>query len=242
MSGCLRPLTRRCATGSIFPVGGQASSILHAEQAKLNAAGRMADDRTRVHQLASRNSARALGLCGRWDTDPVNAVLFHFSEDPSIERFVPHVPRTNLAHPPSVWAIDERHAPLYWFPRNCPRVTVWSGDRFERSGFRETFCTLADRVHGVELGWLPAIRAASLYRYHFGASPFRPWPDASGQWISESPVEPVAIEPVGDLLDAHVEAGIELRAVPSLWPLHDLARSDRWDFSIVRMRYALPRP
>jgi hypothetical protein len=34
---------------------------------------------------------------------------------------------------------------------------------------------------------------------------------------------------------------IELRLVPSLWPLHDLAVSDRWDFSIVRMRNARPR-
>jgi hypothetical protein len=47
---------------------------------------------------------------------------------------------------------------------------------------------------------------------------------------------------MGDLLDEHVAAGIELRAAPSLWPLHDLAVSDRWDFSIVRMRNALPRP
>ena len=49
------------------------------------------------------------------------------------------------------------------------------------------------------------------------------------------------VEPVGDLLAAHAGAGIELRIVPSLWPLHDLAVSDRWDFSIVRMRNARPR-
>ena len=39
---------------------------------------------------------------------------------------------------------------------------------------------------------------------------------------------------------AHVEAGIELRLVPSLWPLHGLAVSDRWGYSIVRMRNAAP--
>ena len=33
---------------------------------------------------------------------------------------------------------------------------------------------------------------------------------------------------------------IELRAVPSLWPIRDLAVSDRWDFSIVRMMNARP--
>ncbi len=52
---------------------------------------------------------------------------------------------------------------------------------------------------------------------------------------------------MGDLLDAHAAAGIELRVVPSLWPLHDAVAygpgaSTTWDFSIVRMRNARPRP
>ena len=55
----------------------------------------------------------------------MEAVLFHFSEDPTLQRFVPHVPRTNPAHEPAVWAIDDDHAPLYWFPRACPRITAW---------------------------------------------------------------------------------------------------------------------
>lgn len=45
--------------------------------------------------------------------------LYHFSEDPSIERFVPHVPRTNPTHPPAVWAIDEVHAPLSGSPETA---------------------------------------------------------------------------------------------------------------------------
>src|SRR3954464_3428258 len=53
------------------------------------------------------------------------SALFHFSEDPSIERFVPHVPKTNPTHRAGVWAIDHERAPLYWFPRECPRVTIW---------------------------------------------------------------------------------------------------------------------
>ena len=64
---------------------------------------------------------------------------------------------------------------------------------------------------------------------------------ASGRWVSHPMVEPIDVEPVGDLLDAHADAVIELRAVPSLWPLHDLVQSDRWDFSIVRMHNAEAR-
>lgn len=44
------------------------------------------------------------------------------------------------------------------------------------------------------------------------------------------------MQPVGDLLTAHPDAGIEMRVVPSLWPLHDLAMSGGWDVSSVRMR------
>ena len=36
-------------------------------------------------------------------------------------------------------------------------------------------------------------------------------------------------------------ADIELRAVPSLWPIRDLAPSGPWDFSIVRFMNARPR-
>ncbi len=168
-------------------------------------------------------------------------VLFHFSEDPTIERFVPHVPATNPGQAPAVWTIDEEHAPLYWFPRDCPRVTAWPRAAAARSAFEAAFTTTARRVHAIEAGWLARVRRVELFRYTFAAGDFAPWADATGQWVADHAVVPVAVEPVGDLLAAHAAAAIELRVVPSLWPLHDLAVSDRWDFSIVRMGNAQPR-
>jgi Family of unknown function (DUF6886) len=44
-------------------------------------------------------------------------VLHHFSEDPSIARFVPHVPKTNPTRRAAVWAIDADHpriTPSLW--------------------------------------------------------------------------------------------------------------------------------
>jgi hypothetical protein len=119
-------------------------------------------------------------------------------------------------------------------------VTAWPRDAHERAAFCEAFWTIADRVHVIELGWLHSLQTTTLYRYRLDALSFRPWPDASGQWISESVVEPIAVDGVGDLLARHAEAAIELRVVPSLWPVHDLAVSDRWDYSIVRMSNAQP--
>ena len=168
-------------------------------------------------------------------------MLFHFSEDPTITRFVPHVPHTNPDHPPAVWAIDAQHAPLYWFPRDRPRVTSWPRDDVEAIAFREAFVTEASRVHAIESAWLDRVRTAEVHCYEFDASAFTPWSLASGQWIATCDVEPLSISPLGDLLEAHVRAGIELRVVPSLWPLHDLAVDDRWDFSVVRMANAAAR-
>ncbi len=168
--------------------------------------------------------------------------LFHFSPDPAIGRFTPHVPATNPGQPPSVWAIDAEHAPLYWFPRDCPRVTAWPRGAIERYQFREAFSTVAERVHAIELRWLPILASTVLYRYRFDGSVFRPWTDASGQWVSDTAVEPIDVERLDDLIGCHVAAGIELRAVPNLWPVRDLAVGGAWDFSIVRFQQALPRP
>jgi len=169
-------------------------------------------------------------------------VLYHFSEDPSITRFIPHVPRTNPEHRRAVWAIDAEHAPLYWFPRDCPRVTIWPLRREHLPRFEKRFATLAPRLHAIECGWLDRMRSAELFRYELDAKSFVPWEEANGQWISEYDVVPRAVEPVGDLLAAHAAANIELRIVPSLWPLHDVAVHGEFDFSIVRMHNALPRP
>ena len=168
--------------------------------------------------------------------------LFHFSHDPAIEHFTPHVPATNPGQSPSVWAIDAQHAPLYWFPRDCPRVTAWPRNAIEQKHFREAFCTVASRVHAIELDWLPILASTVLYRYRFEDSAFHPWAEASGQWVSDIVVDPIEVERIDDLVGCHVAAGIELRAVPNLWPLRDLASAGPWDFSIVRFQHASPHP
>ena len=91
------------------------------------------------------------------------------------------------------------------------------------------------RVHATEFRWLERMRSTTLYRYSFDATDFRRWEDASGYWVCDHTVRPLVVEPVGDLLDAHDRAGIELRLVQSLWPLIDRAtHGNGWDFSIVR--------
>ena len=82
------------------------------------------------------------------------------------------------------------------------------------------------------------MRTTTLSRYELPDDGFVPWAEADGQWISEVELEPLAVEPVGDLLDVHGEAGIELRRLESLWPLRDEVAASSWPFSIIRMVYA----
>jgi hypothetical protein len=49
----------------------------------------------------------------------VTAALWHFSEDDSIRRFEPRAKEEHDCEEPLVWAIDDAHAPAYWFPREC---------------------------------------------------------------------------------------------------------------------------
>ena len=167
--------------------------------------------------------------------------LFHFSHDPAIERFVPHVPATNPDQPPAVWAIDEHHQSAYWFPRDCPRATVWPRDEHERIGFEASFDTTAPRVHFVERRWADRLNEPPLHRYEFDPEPFRTWPAAAGQWTSPTEVRPIAIEPVGDVRRRHADAGIDLRVVDDLWPWVDRIVDGPWEFSCIRLRYATPR-
>lgn len=99
---------------------------------------------------------------------------------------------------------------------------------------------LPHRVHAIELRWLAALSTTVLYRYRFDAEAFRPWSEASGQWIADEAIKPLDVERIPDLAQCHVSADIELRAVPSLWPIRDLACSGPWDFSVVRFTNARP--
>ncbi len=53
-------------------------------------------------------------------------------------------------------------------------------------------------------------------------------------------VTPLEVRPVVDLLRRLVEAGVELRVTPSLWPLNRAVVSSTLHYSAIRMRNAAP--
>ena len=165
--------------------------------------------------------------------------LWHVSESASIERFEPHVSATAAEAEPLVWAIDTRHLPLYWFPRDCPRGTFWATPASTPAD-RERLLRGAARVHAVETVWLDRIRSTTVVAYRLPEETFEPHPEVGGYWISRATVEPLEVAPLGGLVRLHEEAGIELRALENLWPLWNEIVASSLEFSGMRLRNALP--
>ncbi|HEY1821675.1 MAG TPA: hypothetical protein VGG83_17260 [Trebonia sp.] len=168
--------------------------------------------------------------------------LWHFSEEPSLGLFEPRPLAADPSSAPLVWAVDTRHAPMFWFPRDCPRGCIWPvssttpADRerfFGQSG--------AARVHVIEGGWLERVRACRLYAYRLPADAFSPH-EVGGYWVSQETVEAVERVLIDDLLARHATAGIELRITPSVWPFWRRVTASSVEFSASRLRNAADHP
>lgn len=169
--------------------------------------------------------------------------LWHVSEDPGLARFEPHRAKTALTDEPLVWAIDTRHLPLYWFPRDCPRCTFWASERTSDADV-ERFLDgdRALRVHVIEDRWLDRVAATRLHLYRMPAESFIESLDTAGYWMSRGPVEALERVTIDDLRGRHAEARIPLRTIPNIWPLWDPVVASTLEFSGMRLRNAIARP
>jgi hypothetical protein len=158
-------------------------------------------------------------------------VLWHFSEDPSISRFLPRDGK--------VWAIDDAHSWLYWFPRDCPRACFWAVEpTTDEDVDRWLDGDRSRRVAAIETGWLERMRNIRLYAYRM---PFEPFDVVADDrfYIASKPVDAIERVELGDLLTRHAEAGVELRIAPSLYPLWDKVIETSLEFSGIRLRNAV---
>ena len=171
--------------------------------------------------------------------------LFHFSDDPSIETFVPRPVRVPSERPPGqewlngplVWAVSEERQATYLFPRDCPRILLWptpsTTDEDRARWWGDRTCRM---IAHVEWAWLERIRTAALHRYELPAETFEPL-EGGWMWVSRSPVRPIDAHPCGNLLDALSADGVELRVMDRLTPLREV-----WSTSLhasgIRLRHA----
>jgi hypothetical protein len=165
--------------------------------------------------------------------------LWHVSEDDSIAQFSPHLQPEHDADEPLVWAVDTRHLPLYWFPRDCPRATLWADPATSDADVaRFLGGDRARRVHAVELSWLEPMRIVRLLAYRLPQETFEPYEHAGGYWISRTAVDPIELVELGDLIAQHERAGIELRGLDRLLPFWDEVMASTLQYSAMRLRNA----
>ncbi len=186
--------------------------------------------------LLAREPAPPYAVEGRF-------ALWHFSEDASLRRFLPRASPANPGAPPLVWAVDTRHAPMFWFPRDCPRGCVWPVSTTTRDD-RERFFgqTSATRIHVIENAWLERVRTCRLFAYRLPRQAFWPHEEVGGYWIADEQVDAIDRVDAGDLLGRHAAAGIELRVTPSIWPFWRRVIASTVEFSGSRLRNAAPDP
>src|SRR5689334_21974680 len=99
--------------------------------------------------------------------------LYHFREDPGIEQFVPRPPQNHPDAAPRVWAIDDWHSPLYFFPADCPRVCYWPLPTTTLEDLDLYWPDPSPRmVIVIEERWLPMLQRTTLYRYEFEEDDF----------------------------------------------------------------------
>ncbi|ASJ54127.1 hypothetical protein BP422_11565 [Brevibacillus formosus] len=165
--------------------------------------------------------------------------LFHYSEDPAIAIFQP---RAHPSHPtldPAVWAIDEERAPMYYLPRDCPRICFYKkADSVPADVERFLGLTSAKMVIAIESKWYPALTQTTLYEYTFSPESFYCWDEGAGYYLSKETVTPLDVRPLRDLVHCLSQADIELRITPSLLPLRDSLPQSSLHYSMIRMRNA----
>ena len=166
--------------------------------------------------------------------------LYHFSENPSIERFVPLPVRIGPSDEALVWAVDRANCHQFYFPRDCPRVVISKSSQTSAVD-SETFFghTTADVIAAIESRWLGRMLSTTIYRYTLPAMGFELRNESAGYWVSERECRPLDIEPIPDLMAALVDAGIDLRIMPSLVPLRDAVIESTVEFDIIRWRNAI---
>lgn len=170
--------------------------------------------------------------------------LFHFSETPGINAFVPRAvrvpapraPGMDWLNGPLVWAVEEQHQRLYLFPRDCPRILLWATAQTTAHDRATWLDTAGTALAYIERAWLDCFSQATLWRYELPAHSFTDLGDA-GMWVSRSRIDPIAVTQVVDLGASLAQCQTELRVVDSL-----LSLRDAWNSSLhvsgIRLRHA----
>jgi hypothetical protein len=170
--------------------------------------------------------------------------IFHISENGEIDIFNPRPSPShfNNLNGDIVFGVSDKLLHNYLLPRDCPRVTYYASDKTSHLD-KDTFLqTSADFVISIESKWLPIIQKTTLFCYEFEGKTFTLLDECADYYISYQKVKPVRVKRIDNILDELFRRGnLELRILSNLWTIADKVSSSSLNFSLIRMRNAIPK-
>lgn len=164
--------------------------------------------------------------------------LFHVSENPCIEKFIPRY--SARIDKSIVWAISEPKLVNYLLPRDCPRICFSTGDRSLPSDCHRLLGS-SEQVIAIESNWYERAIETSLYLYEMPCETFTLFDSIAGYYVSQLEVVPTRLNVIKQPVKEIVSRNVELRILPTLWQLHDDVVNSTLNFSVIRMKHARPR-
>ena len=161
--------------------------------------------------------------------------LYHYSNDGTIEVFEPRPPKNHPSARPAVWAIDELHSPLYFYPRECPRVAWWRLPNSDSEDIKQFLPSGKPWHMAIAPEWEAAWRAGSLYRYELSCDTFFDRED-HGCHVSYEPVRPIHVIKLTDLPDLVPSDRIAIEIRNDLAELVPKLLASTLHCSAIRMR------
>lgn len=165
--------------------------------------------------------------------------LFHVSDNPNISIFHPHVPMTQPSLPPYVWAIHRDKLPLYYFPRDCPRVAYWMKSDTTTAD-QDKYEITADQkmIVYIEREWMEQWKSAVLYCYEFPSNSFWCIDSNVGYYVSEESVIPRNRYVLDDLESLLRKAHVGVRFSNTLHGLCEKISHTSLAWSCIRLKNA----
>jgi hypothetical protein len=165
--------------------------------------------------------------------------LFHVSEEPGIDKFVPRLPkRQDMDQSVGlVWALTEPALPNFLTPRDCPRVGYRVGEGTATDDIARFFSSSLRHCVAIEQGWHKRMLETTLYVYEFDPANFRP---GGGFYVSEQTETPITMAACPDLYAELFRRGAEVRLLDNLWPLANAVKDSSLMYSLCRMANAIP--
>ena len=170
--------------------------------------------------------------------------IFHISETGGIDIFQPRPSPSKIANlnEDVVFGISDKLLHNYLLPRDCPRVTYYPSNESLQTDKEVYLQTSADYVIAIEAKWLPIIQKSTLFCYEFEGKTFSMIDECADYYVSYQEVKPIAVKRIDDILDELFRrTNLELRILSNLWTIADKVSKSSLNFSLIRMRNAMPK-